>query len=207
MYDLTALLSNEALGTLADPLVAAAGEDISHWFDLVAAPGEGGSSSSYAEIDVRYFEDPATGLRAPYTPHGAFAHCPVVAPTAAQPVAELELPWWRDERCLAGRLTRRARKLRVTNSLTSHEHVVEFGVENTVEDMQTRFLEFNAHCGSYLWKALIAGAFRPLDVHKTLEENGVVDDAADLDRLGLDAEDPNYLIDIMIAFKDDLTVG
>ena len=112
-----------------------------------------------------------------------------------------------DTRFVAGRLTARARRVRVVNSLTSHEHVIEMGVENTIEDLQARYLEHNAHCGSYQWKALVNGVFRPLDVHKTLEENGVVDDSEELDKLGMDADAPDFLIDLIIAFQDDLTVA
>jgi len=248
VFDLTPLLSAEAgFGTLCDPLIAAAGGDVSHWFDEIApspatraaraaaaaaaapAPQAGGSGSgsarsvhaatsaggagasaaaqALAELELKWHVEPATGLRAPYCAEGAFVHVPRVAPSAEQDVAELALPWWRDERFVAGRLTARARRVRVVNSLTSHEHVLEMGVENTVEDLQARYLEHNAHCGSYSWKALVHGAFRPLDVHKTLEENGVLDDAEELDRLGMDADAPDFLIDLIIAFNDDLTVA
>jgi hypothetical protein len=240
VFDLTALLSAEAgFGTLCDPLIAAAGGDVSHWFDEVApspatraaraaaaappplqpagsarsvhgATSAGSASAgaqALAELELKWRVDPATGLRAPYCAEGAFVHVPRIAPSAEQDVAELALPWWRDERFVAGRLTARARRVRVVNSLTSHEHVLEMGVENTVEDLQARYLEHNAHCGSYQWRALVHGAFRPLDVHKTLEQNGVVDDSEELDKLGMDADAPDFLIDLIIAFQDDLTVA
>ena len=241
VFDLSPLLSAEAgFGTLCDPLIAAAGSDVSHWFDAVApspaaqaaraavppllpsasarSVGAASSSSSptaglsagaqaLAGLELKWFVDPATGLRAPFCPAGAFVHVPRVAPSTQQEVAELALPWWRNERFVAGRLTSRARRVRVVNSLTSHEHVIEMGVENTIEDLQARYLEHNAHCGSYQWKALVHGAFRPLDVHKTLEENGVVDDSDELDKLGMDADAPDFLIDLIIAFQDDLTVA
>jgi hypothetical protein len=248
IFDLTPLLSAEAgFGTLCDPLIAAAGGDVSHWFDAVApspasqadaaaaaaaaasaaarsaavppllpatsarsvlaGAGLSAAAQALAELELKWFVDPATGLRAPYCAEGAFVHVPRIAPSTQQDVAELALPWWRDARFVAGRLTARARRVRVVNSLTSHEHVIEMGVENTVEDLQARYLEHNAHCGSYSWKALVHGAFRPLDVHKTLEENGVLDDAEELDKLGMDADAPDFLIDLIIAFNDDLTVA
>lgn len=198
-------MSDASYGTLADPIVAHAGEDVSHWFDNSTSSSS--SSSSMADLSIKYFIDPDTGLKKPYTPEGMFVHTPAIAPTSAQAIEELGLPWWKDPKCVAGLLTRRVRRLRITNTLTSHSHIVEMGSECTVEEMQTRYLEFNAHCGSYVWKALVNGDFRPLDVHKTLEENGVIDDADVLEKLGLDEESPELLTDILIAFKDDLTVG
>ena len=189
---------------MADPIVAHAGEDVSHWFDKNSLSS---SSSSMADLSIKYFVDPDTGLKKPYTPDGMFVHAPAITPTSIQAIENLTLPWWKDPKFVVGLLTKKVRRLRITNTLTSHHHIVEMGSECTVEEMQTRYLEFNAHCGSYVWKSLINGEFRPLDVHKTLDENGVEDDSDELDKLGLDAESPDLLIDVLIAFKDDLTVG
>jgi hypothetical protein len=54
-------------------------------------------------------------------------------------------------------------------------------------------------------QALDGDAFRPLDMSKTLDENGVPDESAELSRLGLDAGE--FIPVINIYFKDDLTVA
>ncbi len=81
------------------------------------------------------------------------------------------------------------------------------GGELTIEQIHHKFLPFNAHSGSYAWKALVSGEFRPVDIRKTLEENGVVDDAAELEMLGLDAEHPDLVTTLLLVFADDLTVA
>ena len=192
IFDLTSLLAEDH-GVLVDPIVDAAGQDVSHWFDRATG-------------DVKTFVDPVTNIRAPYTPQGRFVHVPSMGPSTLEST-ETQSPWWHDTGRVVGTLTQRARRLRIVNTLTSHEHIVEFGIENTVEDMQRRYLDYNAHCGSYTWKALVAGDFRPLDVKKTLEENGVPDDGPELERLGLDEEHPDMLTTLLLAFNDDLTVA
>lgn len=194
MYDLSPLLADPSHGILSDPIVTGAGQDLSHWFD--AATG-----------DVKTYIDPATNLRAPYTPQGKFIHVPSITPSTTETVETLVNPWWKQETYVIGVITAKARKVRVINTLTSHEHIVDFGIENTIEDMQRRYLEFNAHCGSYAWKALLHGEFRPLDVHKTLAENGIPDDANELETLGLDEEDKDMLVTLLLVFTDDLTIA
>lgn len=87
MYDLTALLEANK-GPLAQPIIDHAGQDISHWFDAVTK-------------DIKTHVNPATELRAPYTPMGRFVHVPPAEP-AADWVVDFEHPWWR-VRALRGR--------------------------------------------------------------------------------------------------------
>lgn len=197
VFDLSALLSQDH-GALADPLIERAGTDCSEWFSL----------NSDGEIDLRTFCDPVTNLTVPYIPQGRFVHVPQIAPSTSQST-DYEAPWWKDSQYVVGTVTKRAHRIRVVNTLTSQEHLVEFGVENTVEEMQKRYLEWNAHCGSYTWKALVNGEFRPLDIHRTLEQNGVpiVADAEELERLGLSEDEPDLIPTLCIAFNDDLTVA
>lgn len=161
-----------------------------------------------------------TNVRTPFLPQGRFVHVPAIAPSAGEAVLE-GLPWWQDEaQYNVGQLTRQARKLRIVNTLTSQEHIVEFGVEETVAEMQAKYREWNSHSEGYVWKAILKGSggagegaegaaasssFQPLDPSKTLDENGVPDDTKELEALGLDPDHPDNFTCIMLLFKDDLS--
>ena len=49
-------------------------------------------------------------------------------------------------------------------------------VEETIFEIQERYLVHNAHAGSYTWKRL----GKPLNMEKTLDENGMEERAFDL---------------------------
>ena len=83
VYDLTNLVA-ENPGHLVQPIVDAAGTDISHWFDPVTK-------------QVRTYVDPETEFEMPFTPMGAFLHCPPAVPTAqwSSNIGTRGLPCWR----------------------------------------------------------------------------------------------------------------
>lgn len=193
VLDLTPLLADPQYGTLADPIVAAAGSDVSFWFDKKTG-------------SVKTYVDPATNLVSPYCPQGLFIHVAVPAPRTGGPESPATA-WWESQQYVVGTLSSKPRKLRIINSLTGHDHIIEVGGELTVEQIQHKYVQYNAHAGSYAWKSLVSGEFRPLDLHKTLEENGVPDDAAELDKLGLDADSPELMTTLLLSFADDLTVA
>jgi hypothetical protein len=150
--------------------------------------------------------DPVTNLRSPYTPHGRFIHVPLMAPVTGVASETDAEPWWRSDRYVVGALSRAPRKVRVVNTLTGHAHVVEYGGEITVREMQAKFSAYNAHAGSYTWKALLRGELRPLDLDKSLAGNGVADDAEELAAMGADADAEDNLPSLLLVFNDDLTV-
>lgn len=156
---------------------------------------------------------PAAGPRA--------GHARALTPASAQ-----------DERCCIGTLSTRTRRVRVVNTLTEQETLLEVGSEETLEEIQDRYLEHNAHAGSYTWKALKVGGpsahgtggasarsraharcatlpqdgeFRPLDMTLTLEENGVHDESDEFEELSI-SED-FYIPVLHLYFNDDLTVA
>ena len=88
IYDLT-LLIQENRGSLALPLIRAAGTSISHWF-------------SEKTQDVRTFVDPEKNIVLPYTPYGRFIHVPPPDPRDFSPL--IALPWWKDERYIVGQV-------------------------------------------------------------------------------------------------------
>lgn len=71
--------------------------------------------------------DPLTHCVIPYTPHGRFLH---VAP--AQPssdwVNDFGLPWWKDHTYYIGNLSNKTRLIKVVNTLTSQDHVIEVSI-------------------------------------------------------------------------------
>lgn len=158
-------------------------------------------------MQVKHFVDPATNLRTPYTPQGRFIHVPLLAPVTgdAAATAAQSVPWWRNDAYVVGALSSAPRKVKVVNTLTSHAHIVEYGGEVTVAEIQRKFLEYNAHGGSYTWKALVRGEFRPLDMSLTLAQNGVVDDAAELEAMGMDVDAEDNLPTLLLVYNDDLT--
>ncbi|CAM9416407.1 unnamed protein product [Discosporangium mesarthrocarpum] len=178
-------------GLLADPLIAAAGTDVSHWFSAKTG-------------DPRTFVDPETGLTVPYTPMGRFLHVPPNFPTTAWST-NFGNPWWRDENRVVGKLTRKGRSIRIVNILSQQEDLLLVACEDSIADIQERYLESNAHAGSYTWKVLKDSEFVPADMDKTLEENGVLDDDLEFDKLGMG--EGGFIPVLHIYYNDDLTVA
>ena len=74
-----------------------------------------------------------------------------------------------------------------------------------MSEILDRYMAWNSHAGSYTWKGLIGGQFRPLDMNKTLAENNVQDEAAEFERLSI-KQDFYYPV-LHLYFNDDLTVA
>ncbi len=111
------------------------------------------------------------------------------------------LPWWEDERFVVGKLTRQTRKVRIINTLTRHDDRLEVACEETLNEILDRYLVINSHAYSYTWKRL----GKPLDMAKTLDENGIMDDTRELQELGMPIDD--YVPGIHLYFNNDLTVA
>ena len=75
--------------------------------------------------------------------------------------------------------------------------------EETIAEIEKRYLVHNAHSTSYTWK--VDG--RLLDVTKTLEENGVVDESAAFQALSIDASNEACVSEVHVYYNDDLTEG
>ena len=70
VYDLTPLIQNHITNKLCDPIVKAAGTDISHWFDPKTK-------------DPRKCIDINTGLETFYCPDGPYLDIPPLGPNSA----------------------------------------------------------------------------------------------------------------------------
>ncbi|KAJ8612655.1 hypothetical protein CTAYLR_002105 [Chrysophaeum taylorii] len=109
-------------------------------------------------------------------------------------------PWWQDEQLVVGKVGK-SRKVRVVNTLTHQADVLEVCSEETLAEIQTRYVEYNAHATSYTWKQLARDSFRPMDMAKTLDEAGLKD--PDLHHLNVDPDD--YIPTLHVYFNDDLS--
>mmetsp|Transcript_46802 Transcript_46802/g.117264 ORF Transcript_46802/g.117264 Transcript_46802/m.117264 type:complete len:237 (+) Transcript_46802:80-790(+) len=199
VYDLTPLLIEHA-GDLVQPIADAAGKDISHWFDK----GTG---------DVKRWENTETGLPEYYTPMGRFLHIPPSDPSDNFQT-DFGLPWWMDHleqepKYWLGMLSqKRVRRVRIVNMLTKDEHTIEVCAEDTVDQISDKYLVYNSHAQSYTWKRLPTNGTKDmivLDMTKTLEDNGLVDEGDEFEELGIDED--YYVPSVHLYFKDDLTEG
>ena len=186
VYDITPLLqlSNNKL---CEPLIKAAGTDISHWFDSVTK-------------DPKVWVDPKLNISTYYTPQGRFLHVPPPVPDSSW-VKDYDMPWWRDRKYVIGKITCKVRKIRIFNMLTKHENIIEVCTEDKLNEILDRFLDVNQHAASYTWKRL----GKPLDMDKTLSDNSIPDETQEMINLGIDEDD--YIPAIHLYFNDDLTVA
>lgn len=115
------------------------------------------------------------------------------------------IPWWNDPQYVVGRLTAKVRWIEIVNVLTQQSHSLQVCCEETLQEIQERYLQYNSHAGSYTWKYLDDDEFVPLQMKKTLEENGIPDESAIFERLDMDEQ--KYKPSLYIYFNDDLTIG
>jgi hypothetical protein len=85
--------------------------------------------------------------------------------------------------------------------LTQQTSTVTVCGEETIIDIQDRYLALNSHAKGYMWKR--QGTL--LDMNSTMEENGIPDQSAVFERVGMDEE--AWLPAIHLYFSDDLTVA
>ena len=87
--------------------------------------------------------------------------------------------------------------------VTTTEDIISTCAEDTVEDILEKYLEYNLHAKSYTWKAIVNDELINLNMSKTLEDNGLIDDADTFYSLGI--ADDAYIPSVLIYFNDDLT--
>ncbi len=87
--------------------------------------------------------------------------------------------------------------------MTKTEDVIPVCDEETINEIKDRYLEYNKHANSYTWKKLENELFIPLDMNKTLEDNGLKDEGEEFYELGIDED--QHLTTLYIYFNDDLT--
>ncbi len=98
-------------------------------------------------------------------------------------------------------MTKRTRQIRLINTLTKHDDILEVASEENINEILDRYLIFNTHAASYTWKRL----GRVLDMSLNLEENGIPDERDELTLLGIHHDE--YIPAIHLYFNDDLTIA
>jgi len=185
VYNLTSLCETHKGDTLLKPIFASSGKDISHWFDKKTK-------------DIRTYIDPVTNCQFPHTPMGRFLHTPPLCPRTDW-ANDFGRPWWKNESYCIGVLSVKTRKIRIVNTLTSQEQILEVCSEETINEIQDRYFHYNSHARSYTWKY----NGENLQMSKTLAENKVSDESEEFFKLGLD--ESQFLPAIHLYFNDDLT--
>ena len=185
VYDLTPFVEANSGDVLLKPIIDAAGTDISHWFNPKAK-------------DIKKYVDPTTNCLSYYTQHGRFSHVPPPCPTYEW-TNDFGKPWWRDDKYCIGILSKKTRFIKILNGLTLQSQIIEVCSEENMHEILNRYLKYNAHAASYTWKY----DCKVLDMEKTLEENGIVDDDPDFYTLRM--RDDQFLQSIIIYYNDDLT--
>ncbi|KAI9138809.1 hypothetical protein BKA69DRAFT_1031120 [Paraphysoderma sedebokerense] len=190
VYNLTGLIQEYKSNKLLIPIIRNAGKDISHWFD----PKTG---------NVKSFIDPVTNCSMPFTPDGRFVQIPPAEPRDDFNMDQLNNPWWMDiqKKYWVGKLSANSRKIKIVNTLTKDEHVIEICSEENLLAVQEKFLTYNAHAKGYMWKRL----GKLLDMDLTLEENEIVNESDEF--IKLEMNDEEWLPVIHLYFTDDLTVA
>ena len=110
-----------------------------------------------------------------------------------------DVPWWKDSKLKIGNLSRKIRKIRIINTLTRQDDIIDVCSEETITEILDRYKDINEHAESYTWKRLQ----RVLDMDQTLAENDIPDETEDFLALELDPE--SYIPAIHLDFNDDLT--
>ena len=196
VLDLTPLLSAHP-ASLTAPLLRFAGSDLSFLFDpSTRAP--------------RTALSPVSGLPVYSTPYGPYPHIPPQYPSTTYRT-DYALAWWEDPALVIGRLSLRSVHVSVVNTLTGQAEAMEVGVEESVGEVRRRWLALQGEgvgrpsaevvdgpYRCYVWKR--GGVAMRLD--GTLEENGVRDERAEMEELGINASD--YVPVIHVHYEEEL---
>lgn len=185
VYNLTPLCEKYKGDVLLKPILQSGGKDISHWFNPKTK-------------DIRTHVDPMTGCVIPHTPHGRFIHIPPPMPSADW-ANDFGRPWWKDDSYCVGLLSAKTRIIKIINTLTSQEQVLEVCSEENMQEILQRYQMYNAHASSYTWKYEGCN----LEMEKNLQENSIEDEDEEFYQLGMN--DDQYLQAIHLYINDDLT--
>ena len=98
-------------------------------------------------------------------------------------------------------------EIQIVNVLTHQTDLLTVCSEESISEIQDRYLEYNKHASSYTWKRLTEDEkFEKLDMGLTLAENGVPDESEEFEALGITDYEKYYPV-IHVYFNDDLTYG
>ena len=100
-------------------------------------------------------------------------------------------------------MTKKKRTIKIFNMVSKQEDTLQICSEDNISTIQKRYFEFNKHASSYTWKALNNGLYSNLDMEKTLETNGVMDESSKFESVGLG--DNFFVPTLFLYYNDDLT--
>ncbi|XP_043481329.1 cytochrome b5 domain-containing protein 1 [Leptopilina heterotoma] len=186
VYDLTELCQLWKGTKNIKPILALAGKDISHWFDR-------------EKNDIKHYIHPLNGKLVPYCPHGPIPDVDSISQISTWKTAK-KMPWWKSEKYRIGNLTKNPRPCRIINVLTGCEAIISVCEEDTIRRIQKRFLIFNSNNESYTWTY----EGKPVDLDKTLTENGILDERDRFVNCGLPED--IYIPALLCHYNDDLTM-
>ena len=103
---------------------------------------------------------------------GVGAKLVLTSPSPTHTHAHTHTHRWKNEKFVIGKLSTKPRKINVVNTLTQQEYVLEVCTEETISEIQDRYIAYNGHAASYTWKRLTEDGekFVAMDMDKTLEE-------------------------------------
>ena len=181
VYELTSVLASSP-SHLHLPLLRFAGRDISFLFDPITRQPVSCIS-------------PISGLRVFACPYGPYPHLPPEWPSSDH-CTDVECVWWEDERLCVGRLASSVRDVRLVNTLTGQDDTMEVAGEETVADIKQRWISDYGGGSGYVLK--VGG--RVLELDKTLDQNGLVDERGEMEELGMNCRD---FIPVIHLYYDD----
>lgn len=111
------------------------------------------------------------------------------------------IPFWMNPKYKIGRLTVKEKKILIINALTFEKDYLIVPIEETLLQIEERYLKLNSHSKSYTFKDLEGNV---LDMTKTLTDNGILDQEDDYDYLEI-PEPMRYIPSIVVYYNDDLT--
>ena len=95
-----------------------------------------------------------------------------------------------------GRLASSVRDVRLVNTLTGQDDTMEVAGEETVADIKRRWIADYGGGSGYVLK--VRG--QVLELNKTLEQNGMVDERGEMEELGMNCRD---FIPVIHLYFDD----
>ncbi|XP_034670226.1 cytochrome b5 domain-containing protein 1 [Drosophila subobscura] len=183
VFDLTPMIRDrlDHWNSNMDYLVAHAGKDLSHFFHENGEPR--------TEISAR------TGR-----PRVLFP--PILEVALSEFAKTKDTMWSQDAFYHIGRVTRRARLIRIINALTAQSLYMTVCDEDTIYDIQRKYKQrYNHHAGSYEWRKFSNGgtACGQLNLNGTLDENGLTDE----EHSAVELPPPS----LWLYYTDDLTIA
>eukprot|EP00924_Labyrinthula_sp_SR-Ha-C_P005331 snap_masked-scaffold_1-processed-gene-28.25-mRNA-1 protein AED:0.38 eAED:0.49 QI:0/-1/0/1/-1/1/1/0/249 len=200
------------------PLLRAAGQDVSHWFDC-RVPYD--SESIFLKRKTSIHGSYLFPILANDTK--VFMHFPPEIPVTdfdtvfrqgnMEQKEQIEKPWWQQRVYVIGRLTKQVVNIKLVNELMIEtnggeectEIMIEGCEEETINELQYRVhkgrLNYNIH--DYFWKVVEPdGSHRLLDMSLTLQENQVSVGTNEGIKFGMPKE--LYTVVIHLEYKDTI---